>query len=80
MWHFGKSGWLWLVLTLIIYQLADWLFKRTGSIPLLNPVLPSGILLVGLLLATITAYQKNLDWRHHLFSRYQRPASSGMLA
>ena len=55
--YLAQTPLLWLVLTLTIYQLADWLFKRTGSFPLLNPVLVSVILLVVLLLATNTAYQ-----------------------
>lgn len=55
--YLAQTPLIWLVMTLTIYQLADWLFKRSGSFPLLNPVLLSVILLVGLLLATNTAYQ-----------------------
>ena len=50
-----------LTITLVAYQGAYWLFRRSGMHPLANPVLIAVAALVGLLLATGTAYQTYFD-------------------
>ncbi|MCI0515352.1 LrgB family protein [candidate division KSB1 bacterium] len=47
---------LWLTLTVVIFQLAAWLFQRLRFFPLLNPVLVSILSMIGILLATRTPY------------------------
>jgi predicted murein hydrolase (TIGR00659 family) len=47
----------WLTTTLVAYQCADWLFKRSGSNPLCNPVLISVVLIAVLLTISGTEYQ-----------------------
>lgn len=50
-----------LTLTLLAYQAAYWLYRRSGDNPLLNPVLVAVTMLVLLLLATGTRYQTYFD-------------------
>ncbi len=45
-----------LTVTLVAYQAGDWLYRRAGLNPLVNPVLIAVLLLVGLLVATGTDY------------------------
>jgi predicted murein hydrolase (TIGR00659 family) len=59
--YLAQTPLLWLSITLIVYQLSSLLYLRTGSFPLLNPVLVSVVLLVALLLATGTPYQTYFD-------------------
>ncbi len=47
---------LWLTVTVVVYWLADQLFQRARQFPLLNPVLLSVAVLVGILAATATPY------------------------
>jgi predicted murein hydrolase (TIGR00659 family) len=47
---------LWLTLTLAVYQVASWLYRRSNSLAVLNPVLLSILLVVALLLVTGTPY------------------------
>ncbi len=46
-----------LTLTLVAFQVADLLWQKSGRNPLLNPVMISVVLLVGLLLITGTSYE-----------------------
>lgn len=48
---------LWLTLTLVAYQIGNWLFRRAGFSPLLNPVLTAVLVLVVLLKVSDTEYQ-----------------------
>lgn len=48
---------LWLTLTLLVYQLGTYVFRRFGSNPLLNPVLTAIIVLVLVLEISNTAYR-----------------------
>ncbi|MBK1649030.1 LrgB family protein [Rhabdochromatium marinum] len=50
-----------LTLTLVVYLLADALFQRSGRRALLNPVLVSMLVLIGVLLITDTDYQTYFD-------------------
>lgn len=50
-----------LTLTLVVYQAAVWLSARCGQHPLVNPVLISILVLVGLLSATGTPYKTYFD-------------------
>lgn len=52
---------LWLATTLVVYQLAAWLYQRAGHLAVLNPVLTAIALIVALLLATRTPYQVYFD-------------------
>ena len=52
---------LWLTLTLAIYLLAVFLHRKSGGLPAVNPVLISVSILVALLLATGTPYQRYFD-------------------
>lgn len=52
---------LWLTLTVGVYWLAKRLYERAGGFALLNPVLVSIAVMVGLLLATHTSYQQYFD-------------------
>lgn len=56
-----QSPLLWLLLTLLVYQGAELLYRRTRSLPLLNPVLVSIVVIVALLLATGTPYSVYFD-------------------
>ena len=55
--YLSASPLLGLTLTLLAYQAAFALFKRSGGHPLANPVLIAVILLVSFLMATGTAYE-----------------------
>lgn len=59
--YLATSPLLHLTLTLVVYLLADALFRRSGQCALLNPVLVSILVLVGLLLVTGTDYQTYFD-------------------
>jgi predicted murein hydrolase (TIGR00659 family) len=59
--YLAETSMLWLTLTLIVYQLAAWLYQRSGSFPLLNPVLLSIVVIVALLVGTDTPYQTYFD-------------------
>lgn len=50
-----------LTITLLAYQAAFWLFKRSGMHPLANPVLIAVTILVALLMLTGTSYQTYFD-------------------
>ena len=52
---------LWLTLTLAVYMLAILLHRKAGGHPAVNPVLISVAVLVSLLLATGTPYQRYFD-------------------
>lgn len=54
--YLSRTPLLWLVLTLVVYQLAYVLFKRVYFNSLLHPVFISIAIIVGLLLLTNTAY------------------------
>ncbi|CCQ72251.1 LrgB family protein [Magnetospira sp. QH-2] len=45
-----------LTLTLVAYQIGDWIYRRAGRFPLFNPVLLAVLMLVAFLLATDTDY------------------------
>ncbi len=45
-----------LTLTLVAFQCAKWVFEKSGYFPLLNPVLMSILLIVGVLILTDTDY------------------------
>ncbi len=55
--YLASAPLFWLTLTLTVYQALDWLFRRSGRFPLLNPVPWSMLLLGGLLVATGTSYE-----------------------
>ena len=59
--YLSASPLLGLTLTLVAYQGAYWLFRRSGMHPLANPVLIAVAVLVALLLATGTSYQTYFD-------------------
>ena len=59
--YLATSPLLWLTATLVAYQAATWLWGRCRMNPLLNPVLVSIALLVGLLMATGTDYRTYFD-------------------
>lgn len=55
--YLAASPLLGLTLTLLAYQLAFWLYRKSGCNPLANPVLLAATMLVSLLLATGTRYE-----------------------
>ncbi|MEX6506497.1 LrgB family protein [Jiella sp. M17.18] len=55
--YLAASPLLSLTMTLVAFQGAQWLYRRTGSPALLNPVLTTVIAIVAVLLATGTSYQ-----------------------
>lgn len=55
--YLTTSPLLWLTLTLVAYQAALWLYRRSGNHPLANPVLLAIILLLPLLQLTGTPYE-----------------------
>src|SRR5574338_656371 len=59
--YLSASPLLWLALTLVIYAIAHDLQQRARGHPLVNPVLISVVLLVGLLSLTATPYQRYFD-------------------
>ena len=59
--YLAQTPLLWLATTLVVYQLATWLYRRARNLPFLNPVLVSIALIVALLLGTHTQYQVYFD-------------------
>ena len=59
--YLATSPLLWLTATLVAYQAATWLWGRCRMNPLLNPVLVSVVLLIGLLWLTGTDYRTYFD-------------------
>lgn len=59
--YLEESPLLWLAVTLVVYWLAQRLYRACGGFALLNPVLVSVTALVGLLLATATPYEDYFD-------------------
>ncbi len=59
--YLAASPLLGLTVTLVAYQGAYWIFRRSGMHPLANPVLLAVSLLVALLLATGTPYRTYFD-------------------
>lgn len=57
---------LWLAVTLVVYQLAFWSYRRFNAISWLNPVLIAIVLLVALLRATSTPYQAYFDGAQYI--------------
>ena len=55
--YLAQTPLLWLTLTLLVYSAAQWLFTKSGALPLVNPVLLSIAALVAVLLVTGTAYE-----------------------
>ncbi len=55
--HLEPMPLFWLTLTIAVFQAAAWLFRRTGSNPLFNPVLLSIPLIILFLQITGTDYQ-----------------------
>jgi putative effector of murein hydrolase len=53
----AQSPLLWLSLTLLAYLGALWLHTRSGRNPMVNPVLISVVVIVGVLLLTRTPYE-----------------------
>lgn len=54
--YLAQTPLLWLTVTLLVYSAAQWLFERSGALPLVNPVLLSIVALVAVLLLTDTDY------------------------
>lgn len=54
--YLSQTPLLWLTMTLVVYQLAYALYRRTKTMPLCNPVLLAVVLLVGILWVTETPY------------------------
>ena len=54
--YLAQTPLLWLTLTLLVYSGAQWLFAKSGELPLVNPVLLSITALVTVLLVTGTPY------------------------
>ena len=54
--YLAQTPLLWLSVTLLVYSAAQWLFVKSGALPLVNPVLLSITALVAVLLATGTSY------------------------
>jgi predicted murein hydrolase (TIGR00659 family) len=59
--YLAETPLLWLALTLLVYQLANYLYAQSDSFPLLNPVLISVGILVALLTVTDTPYSTYFD-------------------
>jgi predicted murein hydrolase (TIGR00659 family) len=59
--YLAASPLLGLTVTLVAYQGAYWIYRRSGFSPLANPVLISVAILVALLTATGTAYQRYFE-------------------
>jgi predicted murein hydrolase (TIGR00659 family) len=59
--YLAASPLLGLTITLVAYQAAYWLYKRSGFSPLANPVLIAVAMLVALLTVTDTPYQTYFD-------------------
>lgn len=54
--YLSSSPLLHLTLTLLAYQIGDWMYKRSGGLAVLNPVLLAVAMLVAVLLITGTDY------------------------
>ena len=54
--YLAQTPLLWLTVTLLVYSAAQWLFMKSGALPLVNPVLLSITALVAVLLVTGTPY------------------------
>jgi predicted murein hydrolase (TIGR00659 family) len=52
---------LWLTVTVAVYALAAWLYRRSGSFPLFHPVLVAVVLIVALLRATHVSYDRYFE-------------------
>lgn len=52
---------VWLTLTLAVYQAMQWVFVRSGRVPLLNPVLWSIAVLSALLILTDTSFEQYFE-------------------
>lgn len=59
--YLSASPLLWLTVTLVAYQGAQWIYQRAGSHPLANPVAIAVAVLVVLLQFTGTSYQTYFD-------------------
>lgn len=59
--YLARTPLLWLATTLVVYQLAVWVYERAGNRPWLNPVLVSIVLIVALLMGTRTPYAVYFD-------------------
>ena len=55
--YLSQTPLLWLTMTLLVYQGAFWLYRKTRMMPVFNPVLLSIVFLVGILTVTGTSYQ-----------------------
>ncbi|MDA0709230.1 MAG: LrgB family protein [bacterium] len=54
--YLSQTPLLWLTMTLLVYQAAHWLYRRSGMMQVLNPVLLAVVGLVGILTGTGTSY------------------------
>jgi predicted murein hydrolase (TIGR00659 family) len=59
--YLATSPLLWLTATLLAYQGAYWVFKRSGEHPLANPVLLAVLILAGILSVTGVSYQRYFE-------------------
>jgi predicted murein hydrolase (TIGR00659 family) len=59
--YLQTSPLLWLTLTVAVYALAAWLYGRSGSFPLLHPVLVAVVLIVALLRVTHVSYERYFE-------------------
>jgi predicted murein hydrolase (TIGR00659 family) len=59
--YLQASPLLWLTVTVAVYALAAWLYRRSGSFPLLHPVLVAVVLIVALLRVTHVSYERYFE-------------------
>ena len=59
--YLASAPLFWLAVTLVVYQAFNWVFVRSGRMPLLNPVLWSIVVLAGLLTLTGTSYESYFE-------------------
>jgi predicted murein hydrolase (TIGR00659 family) len=59
--YLAQTPLLWLTATLVIYELADIVYRRIGQWPPANPVLISVVILITFLTLTGTPYQRYFD-------------------
>jgi predicted murein hydrolase (TIGR00659 family) len=59
--YLSHTSLLWLTATLVAYQVGDWVFVRSGRRPLANPVPIAVSILIALLAATGTPYERYFD-------------------
>jgi predicted murein hydrolase (TIGR00659 family) len=57
----GASQLVWFTVTLLVYQAALEIYRRTRQHPLANPVLMSVVVMIGVLLVTGTDYRRYFD-------------------